>query len=81
MLYYAGHGLQLDWRNYMVPVEAKLSSAEDGDVKTGNGLYTQVLLQELKKPTARIEDVFKRVRFQVRQKSHGRQGFPGNPRV
>ena len=140
MLYYAGHGLQLDWRNYMVPVEAKIGSAadvptqsvdvnsvidafktagtrmnilvldacrdnpfgtiasgkglapmdaptgtflayatapgnvaEDGDVKTGNGLYTQFLLQELKKPTARIEDVFKRVRLQVRQKSGGRQ--------
>ena len=29
MLYYAGHGLQLDWRNYMVPVDAKLTSAAD----------------------------------------------------
>ena len=29
MLYYAGHGLQLDWRNYMVPVSAKLASASD----------------------------------------------------
>ena len=140
MLYYAGHGLQLDWRNFMLPVEAKIGSAadvpaqsvdvnsvidafkaagtrmnilvldacrdnpfgsiasgkglapmdaptgtflayatapgnvaEDGDVKSGNGLYTQFLLQELKKPTARIEDVFKRVRLQVRQKSQGRQ--------
>ncbi len=140
MLYYAGHGLQLDWRNYMVPVNANIASAidvpeqtvdvnsvidafkaagnrmnilvldacrdnpfggtvsgkglaqldappgtflayatapgnvaEDGDVKSGNGLYTQFLLQELKKPTARIEDVFKRVRLQVRQKSQGRQ--------
>ena len=140
MLYYAGHGLQLDWRNFMLPVEARIGSAadipaqavdlnsvidafkaagtrmnilvldacrdnpfgsiasgkglapmdaptgtflayatapgnvaEDGDVKTGNGLYTQFLLQELKKPTARIEDVFKRVRLQVRQKSEGRQ--------
>lgn len=140
MLYYAGHGLQLDWRNYMVPVNANLSKAsdvveqtidissvidafktagnrmnilvldacrdnpfagtatgkglaqldappgtflayatapgnvaEDGDVKSGNGLYTQYLLQELKKPTAAIEDVFKRVRLQVRLKSQGRQ--------
>jgi Caspase domain len=141
MLYYAGHGLQLDWRNYMVPVDAKLTSAadvagqtvdvnavidafkgagnrmnilvldacrdnpfrgstaagkglaqvdappgtflayatapgnvaEDGDVKTGNGLYTQYLLQELKKPTAKIEDVFKRVRLNVRKQSEGRQ--------
>ena len=140
MLYYAGHGLQVDARNYMVPVDAKIlkvadvpqqtvdvnsvveafktagnrmnilvldacrnnpfgsintgkglapldapsgtflayatapgNVAEDGDVKTGNGLYTQYLLQELKKPNARIEDVFKRVRFAVRKASDGRQ--------
>ncbi len=140
MLYYAGHGLQVDARNYMVPVDAKVlkvadvpqqtvdvnnvveafkaagnrmnilvldacrnnpfgsintgkglapldapsgtflayatapgNVAEDGDVKTGNGLYTQYLLQELKKPHARIEDVFKRVRFAVRKASDGRQ--------
>lgn len=144
MLYYAGHGLQLDWRNYMVPVDAKMTKAgdvpeqtvdintvidafksagnrmnilvldacrdnpfagtttgkglaqldappgtflayatapgnvaEDGEVmrdgKSGNGLYTQFLLEELKKPVAKIEDVFKRVRFNVRQKSQGRQ--------
>ena len=145
MLYYAGHGLQLDWRNYMVPVDAKMNKAadvpdqtvdinsvidafksagnrmnilvldacrdnpfagttttgkglaqldappgtflayatapgnvaEDGEVmrdgKSGNGLYTQFLLEELKKPVAKIEDVFKRVRFNVRQKSQGRQ--------
>jgi Caspase domain len=144
MLYYAGHGLQLDWHNYMVPVDAKMSKAadvvdqtvdinsvidafkgagnrmnilvldacrdnpfagtatgkglaqldappgtflayatapgnvaEDGeamrDGKNGNGLYTQFLLEELKKPVSKIEDVFKRVRLQVRQKSQGRQ--------
>jgi uncharacterized caspase-like protein len=139
MLYYAGHGLQLDWHNYMVPVDAKLNQAsdvpkqtidienvidifkksvtrmniivldacrdnpfsgkasgkglaqldappgtylafatspgnvaEDGDESSGNGLFTQFLLKELQKP-ARIEDVFKRVRLQVRQKSQGRQ--------
>ncbi|MBI2725469.1 MAG: caspase family protein [Polaromonas sp.] len=141
MLYYAGHGLQLDWRNYMVPVDANLKNAadvtqqtidlssvvdvfkvagnrmnivvldacrdnpfggntssgkglaqldappstflayatapgnvaEDGDEKSGNGLYTQYLLQELKRPTAKIEDVFKRVRLNVRKQSQGRQ--------
>ena len=140
MLYYAGHGLQLDWRNYMVPVDARMSKAadvpeqaidlgqvleafksagnrmniivldacrdnpfagtgtgkglaqldapfgtflayatapgnvaEDGDAKSSNGLYTQYLLQELKRPTAKIEDVFKRVRLNVRQQSQGRQ--------
>jgi hypothetical protein len=140
MLYYAGHGLQVDWRNYMVPIDAKMSKAsevpeqtvelgqvidafkaagnrmnivvldacrdnpfegtssakglaqldappgtflayatapgnvaEDGDAKSSNGLYTQFLLQELKKPSAKIEDVFKRVRFHVRKQSQGRQ--------
>jgi len=140
MLYYAGHGIQLDWQNYMVPVDAKLTKAadvpqqtidvgavvdafrsagtrmnilvldacrdnpfggvasgkglaqmdapsgtilayatapgnvaEDGDVRTGNGLYTQYLLEELKKPGARIEDVFMRVRLNVRKQSQGRQ--------
>jgi len=37
--------------------------AEDGDVKSGNGLYTQYLRLELKKPQASIENVFKRVLF------------------
>jgi uncharacterized caspase-like protein len=140
LFYYAGHGLQLDWRNYMMPVNAKLSKAvdvplqmvdvgtvvdnfkmagtrmnivvldacrdnpfgatasakglapmdappgtilayatapgnvaEDGDAESGNGLYTQFLVQELGRPMARIEDVFKRVRLQVRLKSQGRQ--------
>jgi Caspase domain len=138
MLYYAGHGLQLDWRNFMVPVDAKLSQAKDvpdqtvdlslvidafkaagnrmnivvldacrdnpfagtasgkglaqldappgtflayatapGNVADDgagqNGLYTGFLLQELKKPQAKIEDVFKRVRLNVRQKSEGKQ--------
>jgi Caspase domain len=140
MLFYAGHGLQLDWHNFMVPVDAKLNSAVDVpkqtvdievvmksfqqagnrmnivvldacrddpfangktssgkglaplDAPTGtflayatapgnvaadgagkNGLYTGFLLQELQKPTARIEDVFKRVRLQVRKASSGAQ--------
>ena len=140
MLYYAGHGLQLDWRNYMVPVDATFAKAadvpqravdvqqvveafrmagnrmnivvldacrdnpfagtasgkglaqmdaptgtllayatapgnvaEDGDATSGNGLYTQFLVQEIQQPGARIEDVFKRVRFQVRERSRGRQ--------
>jgi uncharacterized caspase-like protein len=140
LLYYAGHGLQVDFRNYMVPVDAKLASAadvpaqtvdvgqvieafkaagnrmnivvldacrdnpfaqgssnkglapldapsgtllayatapgnvaEDGDPGTGNGVYTSFLVKELQKPAARIEDVFKRVRLQVRQFSQGRQ--------
>jgi hypothetical protein len=142
MLFYAGHGLQLDWRNYMVPIDAKLNTAADvpkqtvdieavmnifkssgnrmnivvldacrdnpfadgktasgkglapldaptgtflayatapgnvaadGAVGSKNGLYTGFLLQELQKPTASIENVFKRVRFQVRKASDGSQ--------
>jgi len=139
MLYYAGHGLQLDWHNYMVPVNANLKTAadvpkqtidiekvittfkssntrmniiildacrdnpfeekasgkglaqldappgtylafatspgnvaEDGDAESGNGLFTHFLIKELQKP-ASIENVFKRVRLQVRQRSQGRQ--------
>jgi hypothetical protein len=34
MLYYAGHGLQVDWRNYMVPVDAQLASADDVPART-----------------------------------------------
>ena len=140
MLYYAGHGLQYDWRNFMVPVDARLKDAADipdqtvdvasvleafktagnrlnllvldacrdnpfdsqlatkglapvdappgtymafattpgnvaadGDAQAANGLYTRFLLQELHKPMARVEDVFKRVRLQVRLHSDGRQ--------
>lgn len=138
MLYYAGHGVQLDWRNYMVPVDARMTTAADVSAQaldvnavlaaftaagnrmnivvldacrdnpfagTGsgkglaqvdappgtflayatapgnvaedgagtNGLYTGFLVQELARPAARIEDVFKRVRLQVRQQSNGRQ--------
>ncbi|MES2975672.1 MAG: caspase family protein [Pseudomonadota bacterium] len=140
MLYYAGHGLQMDARNFMVPVDANISKAADvptqtvdvgsviqafksagtrmnivvldacrdnpfggittgkglapldapsgtflayatapgnvagdGDAKSGNGLYTQYLLEELKKPQAGIESMFKRVRFAVRKASNGQQ--------
>lgn len=154
LLYYAGHGVQMDERNYMIPVDAKINLAddiqtqtlelntvldglkkagsrmniivldacrnnpfdavasgralklkssdpavsrkglapmdvpsgtflayatapgniaEDGNAKSKHGLYTQFLLQEIKNPQSRIEDVFKRVRFKVRQKSDGRQ--------
>jgi uncharacterized caspase-like protein len=123
MLYYAGHGVQLDWRNYLVPVDARFTGPQDvsaqavdvalamdafrtagtrmnivvldacrdspfkagsakglapfdapsgtflayatapgnvaDDGNTGNGLYTKYLLQELQKPQAKSEDVFK----------------------
>lgn len=140
LLYYAGHGLQIDWRNYMLPVDMRIANAtdvpaqaldvqqvleafrsagtrtnvivldacrdnpfagasaarglapldappgtflafatapghvaEDGSADDGNGLYTRFLLQALQKPEAPIEDLFKRVRTQVRRASGGRQ--------
>ena len=139
LLYYAGHGIQVDWKNYMIPVDFDATNAgdvgkqavdvqnvikvfqenktrsniiildacrdnpfsaktnlkglapvdappgtylayatapgnvaEDGDELSGNGLFTRYLIEELQIP-AKIEDVFKRVRLQVRKKSEGRQ--------
>lgn len=139
LLYYAGHAVQIDWRNYMLPVDARIDSADDvraqgvdlalalstlrsagtrmnivvldacrdnpfadlasgrglapmdahpgtflayatapGHValdgpQGGNSLYTGALVRELARPQARIEDIFKRVRLQVRQRSGGKQ--------
>lgn len=140
MLYYAGHGVQYSWRNFMVPVDARMldevdipvqavdvgsvldafkaagnrlnlvvldacrdnpfddklatkglapadappgtymafatapgNVAADGDETSENGLYTRFLVQELKKPFSRVEDVFKRVKLQVRLHSAGSQ--------
>ena len=140
MIYYAGHGLQHNWDNYIIPVDFKNSSnidlakdavnlknildtfsqsktrmniivldacrdnpfgsklgsnkglaqvdapintyiafatapgnvAQDGDDRTGYGLFTGYLIRELQQP-ATIEDVFKRVRLQVRKSSGGMQ--------
>ncbi len=140
VFYFAGHGLQLAWRNYMVPVDANLNAVADiqkqcveladlvggiakannplnivildacrdnpfgnltgadqkglsqtdappstllayatapGNVAsdgTGvNGLYTEHLLKEIAVPEAKVEDVFKRVRLQVRRRTNGQQ--------
>jgi hypothetical protein len=140
LFYYAGHGIQLAWRNYMLPVDADLDTiadiqkqgvevnalmegltkaanpmnivildacrdnpfgklkgvdqkglsqmdapnntiisyatapgnvASDGD--GANGLYTENLLREVKVKEAKVEDVFKRVRLNVRKRSNGAQ--------
>jgi len=140
LFYYAGHGVQLAWRNYLIPVDAEIERLEDirdqavelnlllqglvkarnpmnviildacrdnpfgtkvpteqkglsqfdappgsllayatapGNTATdgegANGLYTENLLREVKVPEAKIEDVFKRVRLNVRLKSEGLQ--------
>ena len=140
MFYYAGHGAQLAWRNYLIPVDAVIEKLEDmrtktielnsllegmtkaqnpmniimldacrdnpfgtkvpieqkglsqfdappgsllayatspgntaGDGEGANGLYTENLLREIRVPDAKIEDVLKRVRLNVRRKSEGQQ--------
>ena len=140
VFYFAGHGLQLAWRNYMVPVDANLNAVADiqkqcveladlvggiakannplnivildacrdnpfgnltgvdhkglsqmdappstllayatapGNVASDgegvNGLYTEHLLKEIAVPEAKVEDVFKRVRLQVRRRTNGQQ--------
>ena len=47
------------------------SVASDGEGQ--NGLYTQHLLQSMRKPGVKIEDVFKNVRASVRRDSQGKQ--------
>jgi hypothetical protein len=140
LFYYAGHGLQLAWTNFLVPVDAAIRRAEDvrascvdlsglmdgvrkaanpmniiildacrenpfeGDFKASskglaqadapngtllayatapgnvaadgdgaNGVYTETLLKEIRVPETRIEDVFKRVRWNVRRRTSGAQ--------
>ena len=139
VFYFAGHGAQLAWRNYLIPVDAKINQLSDmqtqavelgllldslkkagnpmnvvildacrdnpfgatrieqkglsqidappgtllayatspGNVAADglgkNGLYTEYLLKEILTPEAKIEDIFKRVRLNVRIKSQGLQ--------
>ncbi|MEO8557162.1 MAG: caspase family protein [Actinomycetota bacterium] len=140
LFYYAGHGLQLSWTNFLVPVDAAIRRAEDvqagcvdlsrlingvreaanpmnviildacrenpferdfrvsnkgltqmdapndtllayatapgntaSDGRGAHGLYTETLLKELLTPETRIEDVFKRVRLNVRRTTGGAQ--------
>lgn len=139
LFYFAGHGAQINWRNYLIPVDALIKDvahmqARAVDLSTlletfefarnpvnlvildacrdnplgndvrleqkglsqvdappgtllayatapgnvaadgarQNGLYTEHLLREMQ-AEARIEDVFKRVRLNVRRESRGRQ--------
>lgn len=140
VFYFAGHGAQLAWRNFLLPVDALVENLEQLEARTVdlnvllqgltkadnplnviildacrdnpfgagvtpqqkglsqfdaprssllayatapgnvasdgdgvNGLYTEHLVRELAVPEARIEDVFKRVRLNVRRSSQGRQ--------
>ncbi|MBI3517212.1 MAG: SUMF1/EgtB/PvdO family nonheme iron enzyme [Proteobacteria bacterium] len=140
LFYYAGHGMQVNGRNYLIPIDAEISTeqtvrletidvdavidqmsmaksrvnlvildacrnnpyerrfrsqsgglatieaptgtliayatspgrvAADGD--TGNGLYTSELLAAMDVQSAKVEDVFKRVRLNVVARSRGEQ--------
>lgn len=140
LFYFAGHGAQLAWRNYLIPVDAQIKNVADigaeaidmdtlletmtrarnpmnliildacrdnpfgGNVALQqkglsqidappgtflayatapgntasdglgvNGLYTENLLKEIEAPAVKIEDIFKRVRLNVRMQSKGRQ--------
>jgi uncharacterized caspase-like protein len=53
------------------------SVAADGDGQ--NGRHTEELLEALREPSLKIEEVFKRVRINVSRRSKGAQ-TPGNPR-
>ena len=48
------------------------STAADGDIGT-NGVYTSALLEHMKTPNITIEEMFKRVRVTVEQKTNKRQ--------
>lgn len=140
LFYFAGHGVQLAWRNYLIPVDAAVRRPDDiqkscidlvalmdginkasnplnvvildacrdnpfggearienrglsqmdashstllayatapgnvaSDGEGANGLYTENLVREMQVPEARIEDVFKRVRLNVRRSTNGKQ--------
>ena len=140
LFYFAGHGAQLAWRNYLIPVDARIKDVADVDAQAvdmdtlltsmtrahnpmnliildacrdnpfggnvdipqkglsqvdappgtllayatapgntaadgfgANGLYTENVLKEMQAPAAKIEDVFKRVRLNVRMQSKGQQ--------
>ncbi|MDB5808784.1 MAG: peptidase caspase catalytic subunit p20 [Betaproteobacteria bacterium] len=140
LFYFAGHGAQLAWRNYLIPVDAAITdisqvNAQAVDMETllqsmtrannpmnlvvvdacrdnpfgasvpipqkglsqvdapagtllayatapgntaadgfgANGLYTENMLKEMQAPNVKIEDVFKRVRLNVRLQSKGQQ--------
>ena len=45
--------------------------ASDGD--ESHGLYTQELLQQMRRPGVKLEDVFKRVRVAVKAKTQDKQ--------
>jgi hypothetical protein len=54
LFYYAGHGMQLEWRNYLVPVDAKLRAADEVSSQT---LDLQAVLSAFKAAGTRLNIV------------------------
>jgi hypothetical protein len=140
LFYFAGHGAQLAWRNYLIPIDAKIKDVAEVEAQAvdmdmlldsmsrarnpmnlvildacrdnpfggnvtmqqkglsqidapsgtllayatapgntaadglgANGLYTENMLKEMDTSFAKIEDIFKRVRLNVRLQSKGQQ--------
>ena len=140
LFYFAGHGMQVNRRNYLIPVDAQIESESDVDIESvradeilakmdsannrlnivildacrnnpfarsfrssagglatmdspsgtliayatapgsvasdgtgSNGLYTQALVEKMRIPDIKIEDMFKKVRSAVKAKTSGQQ--------
>ena len=54
LLYYAGHAIQLDWRNYLVPVDARMRVAADVPAQT---IDVQTVLDAFKAAGSRLNIV------------------------
>lgn len=64
---------QMDAPTGSIVAFATAPGAEAADGSGGNGLYTTYLLQNIATPGLKVEEVFKRTRVAVKQRSNGRQ--------
>lgn len=69
--YYAGHGLQVRGRNYLVPVDADIESEAATRIAAVD--VDLLLLRALRVPGLKVEEVFKQVRVGVTSRSKGAQ--------
>lgn len=54
MLYFAGHGLQVDWKNYMIPIDAVITQSKD---LPGQALDVADVLEAMKAAGSRMNVV------------------------
>jgi uncharacterized caspase-like protein len=86
LLFYAGHGMQIDGRNYLVPVDAKVesigsvvSTMADVDLKValdGAGAsspFSGALMRHLGTPGLEVQQMLTRVRADVVAVTHNKQ--------